>query len=129
MRNALGLQLQIPGIESLSTRALPSHQTTTLTRARLDQMGDSEQHEKAAVPEWQRPRTHAAAESESGSASSGAPVTMQQAKRFLQDDEVRKYPRDKKIEFLKGKGLEEAVIQRLLLDEVEAASQVSSRGS
>ncbi|OIW25833.1 hypothetical protein CONLIGDRAFT_635600 [Coniochaeta ligniaria NRRL 30616] len=71
-------------------------------------MGDSEENKKAA-------------ESESSSTSDGAPVTIQQAKRFLQDDEVRKYPREKKIEFLKGKGLEEAVIQRLLSDEVEEA--------
>ncbi len=94
-------------------------------------MGDSEENKKAAVPEWQRPKAQSpAAQSESGSTSNGAPVTIQQAKRFLQDDEVRKYPRDKKIEFLKGKGLEEATIQRLLLDEVEeAVSQVSSSGS
>lgn len=89
-------------------------------------MGDSEQTRKAAVPEWQRPKAQDAAASESSSTTDDAPVTLQQAKRFLQDDEVRKYPREKKIEFLKGKGLEAAVIQRLLADEVEGASlQVS----
>lgn len=89
-------------------------------------MGDPEQSKKAAVPEWQRPKAEVAAESESSSSPDDAPVTLQQAKRFLQDDEVRKYPREKKIEFLKGKGLPEAVIQRLLADEVEGASSQES---
>jgi hypothetical protein len=88
-------------------------------------MGDSELNKKAAVPEWQRPKAQGAAESESSSTSDGVPVTIQQAKRFLQDDEVRKYSREKKIEFLKGKGLEEDVVQRLLHEEAqEITSQV-----
>lgn len=88
-------------------------------------MGDSEQNKKAAVPEWQRPKAQEAAESQPSSTSDAAPVTIQQAKRFLQDDEVRKYPIEKKIEFLMGKGLEEDVVQRLLQEEAdESASQV-----
>jgi len=90
-------------------------------------MSDSNQNKKVAVPEWQRPKTQEAASSESSSTSDAAPVTIQQAKRFLQDEEVRKYSREKKIEFLKSKGLEEDVVQRLLQEEIEETpAQVGS---
>ena len=89
-------------------------------------MGDSDQNKKAAVPEWQRPKSQEAVGPESSSAPDAAPVTIQQAQRFLQDEEVQKYPREKKIEFLKGKGLEEDVVQRLLQEEAEESpSQVN----
>jgi hypothetical protein len=44
---------------------------------------------------------------------------MEQAKKFLQDEEVRRYPRDKKIEFLKSKGLSESDIQQLTAEETD----------
>jgi hypothetical protein len=92
-------------------------------------MGDSEPKDPGTVPEWQRPTAQEAAGSEANSPSDVAPpVTLQQARRFLQDEDVQKYPREKKIEFLKGKGLEEDVIQHLLQEEAHgSAPEVSSR--
>lgn len=89
-------------------------------------MGGSEADKKAAAPEWERPKPQEAGATETSSKSDAAPVTVQQAKRFLRDSEVQKYSREQKIEFLKGKGLEEDLVQRLLEEETEdGASGVS----
>ena len=90
-------------------------------------MGDSDRDTKVAVPEWQRakPQQVVKPTSSSSNTSQEAPVTIEQAKRFLQDEEVRKYSREKQFEFLKNKGFEEGLVQRLLQGEPdEAASQV-----
>lgn len=42
------------------------------------------------------------------------------ARRFLEDDEVKAAPREKKIEFLKAKGIEDAHIDELLGEPEEA---------
>ncbi|KAB5528137.1 peroxisomal membrane anchor protein conserved region-domain-containing protein [Coniochaeta sp. 2T2.1] len=90
-------------------------------------MSDADSGKKAAVPEWQRTRPQAAPEPTSSPRAEEGAVTVQQAKRFLQDDEVRKYSREKKAEFLKGKGFDEDVVQRLLQEEdsAEGISQVA----
>jgi hypothetical protein len=90
-------------------------------------MGDSEQDSKSAVPDWQRSKPQEAADSKPSSRPTpvDSPVTIERAKRFLQDEEVRKYSRERKAEFLNTKGFGDDVVQRLLEDEQdEAASQV-----
>ena len=42
------------------------------------------------------------------------PATLEQARKFLEDDEVRLQSRERKIEFLKTKGLQESQIVELL---------------
>lgn len=89
-------------------------------------MGGSEADKKPAVPEWQRPKPQEAVAAEASSRSDNAPATVRQAKRFLQDDQVRKYSREQKMEFLKGKGFEEGLVQQLLQEGTESeASAVS----
>ena len=54
-------------------------------------------------------------------------VTLELAKKFLEDDEVRLQSRERKIEFLKTKGFQEAQITEVLGtdDAVDAISKVS----
>lgn len=91
-------------------------------------MGDSGDDNKTALPEWQKPTSESPVETRPSSPDTESPVTLDQARKFLQDEEVRKYPRDKKAEFLEGKGFEADVVERLLQEETEnATTQVSYR--
>ncbi|TPX07146.1 uncharacterized protein E0L32_010947 [Thyridium curvatum] len=53
----------------------------------------------------------------SASAASTQQSTVEQARKFLQDDEVRQATRERKVEFLKSKGIDEAHISQLLAEE------------
>ena len=54
-----------------------------------------------------------------------SPANLEQARKFLQDDEVRLQSRERKTEFLKTKGLQESQIAELLgADDADAASTV-----
>ena len=90
-------------------------------------MSDGNSGKKAAVPEWQRSQPAAASEPTSSLSSEEDAVTIRQAKRFLQDDEVRKYSREKKVEFLKGKGFGDVVVQKLLQEEDSAEPTLQVR--
>lgn len=84
-------------------------------------MGSSEDNDRS-VPQWQRAAaTQDSEPSKSTTAPSEPAATMEQARKFLQDDEVRKYPRDKKIDFLKSKGLSDSDIQQLITEETSGA--------
>lgn len=83
-------------------------------------MGDSDESSSQAstVPSWQQ----AAAEGP-GSQTPSSESILDQARRFLQDEEVKDASRDKKIEFLKSKGLEGADINNLLDESSQATVQ------
>lgn len=83
-------------------------------------MGQSDDN-KTAVPEWQKAQSTPATESTSSATTQDPPATLEQARKFLQDEEVQKYPRDKKIDFLKSKGLSEADIQQLIAEDTDGA--------
>jgi hypothetical protein len=74
------------------------------------------QNDEVSVPEWQQAK---GSEPTTSSTPLEGPATIEQAKRFLQDEEVRKYPRDKKIEFLKSKGLSGSDIQEIIAEETD----------
>lgn len=75
-------------------------------------MGNSK--DEPSVPKWQQANADAPATS---STIVQGPATIEQAKKFLQDEEVRRYPRQKKTEFLKSKGLSESDVQELIAEE------------
>lgn len=76
-------------------------------------MGDSDDEnnkQTPLVPSWQQ----AASNETQDSAGSSTDSTLDQARRFLQEEAVKNSSTEKKIEFLKSKGLEEADITKLL---------------
>ena len=80
-------------------------------------MSDSDQGEKkAGVPSWQlKSKDETAKEEEKSSAeSTSREIIIEQAKKFLEEDEVRNASTDKKIAFLESKGLHSEEIQDLL---------------
>jgi hypothetical protein len=80
-------------------------------------MSDSDHGEKkAAVPSWQLKIEDESAKEEEKPApeSPTRETTIEQAKKFLEEDEVRNASRDKKAAFLESKGLRMEEIQDLL---------------
>jgi hypothetical protein len=103
-------------------RGLPLHSSfrTLDIFLKLANMGHLDDN-KTAVPEWQKSQSTPATESTPSSTTQDPPATLQQARKFLQDEEVQKYPRDKKIDFLKSKGLSDADIQQLIVEDTDGA--------
>jgi len=80
-------------------------------------MSDSDEApKKAGVPSWQlKPKEYSKKEAEEPvpeTPSRGS--VIEQAKKFLEEDEVRDAPTDKKIAFLESKGLQSDEIEGLL---------------
>lgn len=75
-------------------------------------MGNSESDSGTGIPAWQKAQsTTTETSSENGQR---ADATIEQARKFLQDGEVQKATRERKTEFLRGKGIDQAVITQLL---------------
>jgi hypothetical protein len=94
-------------------------------------MSDSDQAEKKpGVPSWQLKSKdeHAKAEEKPAPEAPSRETIIQQAKKFLEEDEVRNASTDKKIAFLESKGLRSEEIQDLLGIErnPQASSEVNS---
>ncbi len=92
-------------------------------------MSDSDHEEKkAAVPSWQiKAEDESAKEEEKPSPESPTRETIiEQAKKFLEEDEVRNASTDKKVAFLESKGLRAEEIRDLLgvIKNPEASSEV-----
>ena len=68
-------------------------------------MDNDQEKPESGIPEWQR-----------GQNESDKPAEDQLdvARRFLDDDQVKDAPREKKVAFLKAKGVEDGDIERLL---------------
>lgn len=77
-------------------------------------MGDSDEDVKqtASIPSWQQAASTPAEDSSSQPATRESIV--EKARKFLEDKEVKESTREKKIEFLRSKGLEEVEINELL---------------
>ncbi|KAJ4416677.1 hypothetical protein N0V82_006586 [Gnomoniopsis sp. IMI 355080] len=83
-------------------------------------MGDSDENSKQAplVPSWQQAASNQTEDSDTSTES-----ILDQARRFLQEETVKSSSREKKIEFLKSKGLEEADVTKLLEESNETTTQ------
>lgn len=81
-----------------------------------------------AATSWQSNSIQTPA-AEADPTSSDKEVTIEQAKRFLQDDEVKNATTDKKIAFLESKGLQSDDIQQVLgvTRNAEASSSTSNQ--
>ena len=81
-------------------------------------MAGSDEEKKLEIPAWQRSSPTEASSSISTAPNPEKPrvdeYTLEAAQKFLDDETIRKEPRDRKIAFLKEKGLENDAIQSLL---------------
>lgn len=66
-------------------------------------MSDESDTPSSGIPEWQKTAEDSSVEDQ---------LTV--ARRFLEDDDVKTQPRDKKVAFLKAKGIEDGDIEKLL---------------
>ncbi|KAI1453782.1 peroxisomal membrane anchor protein conserved region-domain-containing protein [Annulohypoxylon moriforme] len=87
-------------------------------------MADSK---RSNIPSWQEPQSEndAAPETSQPQDVDTPDVTLEQARIFLRDETVQSSSREKKAEFLKSKGLDDAQIHELL-EESEQATQTSN---
>ena len=99
-------------------------------------MSDSDPDtKKAGVPSWQLKPKDATSKVEEKEEKEDTPTpnresVIEQAKKFLEEDEVRNASTDKKIAFLEGKGLRREEIEGLLgITRNEEASHTSSSSS
>ncbi|KAL8673092.1 MAG: hypothetical protein Q9168_002475 [Polycauliona sp. 1 TL-2023] len=89
-------------------------------------MSDSPKSKQTSIPHWQRedtasvPSENLEAESENVDAPHhvepppSRTVLLEQASKFLEDDEIRNAPTERKITFLQSKGLTDEEVHRLL---------------
>lgn len=77
-------------------------------------MGGAEDSTKSDAPAWQK----VAPQQPQGPAAmdKDLPATLEQARRFLQDPEVQRETPERKIEFLRSKGISESDVAELLKD-------------
>ncbi|KAL1850686.1 hypothetical protein Daus18300_012829 [Diaporthe australafricana] len=80
-------------------------------------MAERDNKEGGSIPSWQQA---------SSTASNSDTTTLEQARIFLKDESVRESTREKKVEFLKSKGLGDADINTLLEEtDTRAATTVT----
>lgn len=82
-------------------------------------MGDSNQSQnKSGLPLWQKKLNETTPTEEEKTSPSEPPpsreTVIEQAKKFLEEDEVKNASTDKKITFLESKGLRSSEIQQLI---------------
>lgn len=80
---------------------------------------DNNNKQVPLAPSWQ----HAASNQTEDPSGFSSESTLEQARRFLQEETVRNSSKEKKAEFLKSKGLEEADITKLLEESSEPTTQ------
>ncbi|KAM0335227.1 hypothetical protein ACHAQA_000269 [Verticillium albo-atrum] len=96
-------------------------------------MGGSDDDQNSGIPSWQKrdqPEQSSSPESETAQDSSeDSPLEV--ARRFLQDDQIKDGTRERKVDFLKTKGLADADIEKLLgapeVNETAAPAQEPER--
>ncbi|KAL9039448.1 MAG: hypothetical protein Q9180_002520, partial [Flavoplaca navasiana] len=86
-------------------------------------MGDPAESHKRSTPDWQHEEAASSSTEDSKRGSETADAAepppprasiIEQASRFLKDNEIRDAPRERKIAFLRSKGLTEEEVYRLL---------------
>jgi hypothetical protein len=89
-------------------------------------MAGSDRDKKAVIPAWQRTSINDVVSSTGTAQETTVPEpdehTLEAARKWLEDVTIRNEPRDRKIAFLKGKGLQNEEIQSLLGYEKPTAS-------
>jgi hypothetical protein len=76
-------------------------------------MGDSDEENQSSAPAWQQAQSTTEPSASTDSDKSRA-VTLEQAKKFLQDADVQKQTRERKTAFLQSKGISASDIENLL---------------
>ncbi|CAG9973365.1 unnamed protein product [Clonostachys byssicola] len=113
-----------------SSRRVISTPSGSLLIAGLNTQIMTEEEEKpdSGIPEWQRSQE----DTEGGSKTTNEDSTtttdedrIKVARRFLEDEKIKTSPRESKIAFLRGKGIDEADIKELL-GEVEFSQPLAS---
>ncbi|ROV87557.1 hypothetical protein VSDG_09768 [Cytospora chrysosperma] len=89
-------------------------------------MADSNKEAGAMAPSWQQAAATAATGDSSSHTAPEGISTLDRARRFLQEEDVRLSSTEKKIEFLKSKGIEEADIKTLLEETEEATTATTT---
>jgi hypothetical protein len=85
-------------------------------------MGDSDESNlPAGIPDWQKAQTAGSRPPATTAAASEDKKDI--ARRFLDDEEVKNSSREKKVEFLKAKGLGDAEVEELLAATQSAPGQ------
>jgi hypothetical protein len=91
-------------------------------------MTEEEEKPDSGIPEWQRSQE----DTEDNSTTTNEDITtttnedrIKVARRFLDDEKIKTSPRESKIAFLRGKGIDEADIKELL-GEVEFSQPLAS---
>lgn len=74
-------------------------------------MGDSDEKIKPDVPAWQQAPPQ---DAQTTGSTEEPPATLEQARKFLQDPQVRIESAERKREFLRGKGISQRDIDALL---------------
>lgn len=82
-------------------------------------MSSSDSKPKAGVPSWQMKKieeaeTEKSASTEASTDDASRTKLVENAKKFLEEDEVKDATTDKKISFLESKGLNSKEIEKLL---------------
>jgi hypothetical protein len=104
-----------PAADDNPTQNAPDNITTSSNDFKMSESDPEDK--KTGVPSWQRAPAQKPIREEDKSQvdSRTSPATkLEQAKKFLEDDEVKDAPTDKKIAFLESKGVENKDIQELL---------------
>lgn len=90
----------------------------TILQYVLHGMARSDEEKKAAIPAWQNANIKDVVSSPGIAQETTKPepdeYTIEAARKWLEDETIRNEPRDRKIAFLKGKGLQNEAIQSLL---------------
>lgn len=106
-----------PRMPSVTSQLCYAPDTPATTQPETLIMGDSEPpQKKPAVPSWQLQSNDENVEEATASTSEtpNRETVIEQAKKFLEEDEVKDASTDKKVSFLASKGLSSEEIQSLL---------------
>ena len=88
-------------------------------------MGNSKQDLDSGIPAWQQ--SQAGTEADPKLKGSETTTTIEQARKFLQEEQVKNTTRGRKLEFLKEKGIEENIVNQLMDEEGGESSTKVSR--
>lgn len=86
------------------------------------EMANSGKEAGAMAPSWQQAASTAAVRDSSSYTASEGTSTLERARIFLQDEEVRSSSMESKVEFLRTKGINEADIKQLLEETEETTT-------
>ncbi|KAG5980044.1 hypothetical protein E4U55_004447 [Claviceps digitariae] len=94
-------------------------------------MGDTEDKpgSGSVAPSWQHDAAQSGAEQDQPNQQDSQPNQLEIARRFLQEAHIKASSREKKVEFLKSKGLQASDIEKLLGQEAEQPTSAAAAAS